>query len=224
MKIGLGVTGSIAAYKAADIISRLKKLGHNIDVILTESGSKIITPLTLQTLSKNKVYMDMFEEITPQEVKHISLAEKADLVLIAPATANIIGKIAHGIADDFLSTVVMAAANQAPIYIAPAMNTNMYENPIVQENIEKLKSLGYQFIEPKESMLACGTLGKGALADVDVIVDIVETGTTLKENDLEVIDTIVDISARLIANKVSFKFKNRKIEKICADLRELIAK
>ena len=100
--------------------------------------------------------------------------EKADLVLIAPATANIIGKIAHGIADDFLSTVVMAAANQAPIYIAPAMNTNMYENPIVQENIEKLKSLGYQFIEPKESMLACGTLGKGALADVDVIVDIVE--------------------------------------------------
>ena len=170
MNIVLGVTGSIAAYKAADIISRLKKLGHNIDVILTESGSKIITPLTLQTLSKNKVYMDMFEEITPQEVKHISLAEKADLVLIAPATANIIGKIAHGIADDFLSTVVMAAANQAPIYIAPAMN----KNPIVQENIEKLKSLGYQFIEPKESMLACGTLGKGALADVDVIVDIVE--------------------------------------------------
>ena len=168
MNIVLGVTGSIAAYKAADIISRLKKLGHNIDVILTESGSKIITPLTLQTLSKNKVYMDMFEEITPQEVKHISLAEKADLVLIAPATANIIGKIAHGIADDFLSTVVMAAANQAPIYIAPAMNTNMYEN------IEKLKRLGYQFIEPKESMLACGTLGKGALADVDVIVDIVE--------------------------------------------------
>ena len=174
MNIVLGVTGSIAAYKAADIISRLKKLGHNIDVILTESGSKIITPLTLQTLSKNKVYMDMFEEITPQEVKHISLAEKADLMLIAPATANIIGKIAHGIADDFLSTVVMAAANQAPIYIAPAMNNNMYENPIVQENIEKLKSLGYQFIEPKGSMLACGTLGKGALADVDVIVDIVE--------------------------------------------------
>ena len=135
MNIVLGVTGSIAAYKAADITSRLKKLGHNVDVILTENGSKIITALTLQTLSKNKVYMDMFEEITPTEVKHISLAEKADLVLIAPATANIIGKIAHGIADDFLSTVVMAAANQAPVYIAPAMNTNMYENPIVQENI-----------------------------------------------------------------------------------------
>lgn len=174
MNIVLGVTGSIAAYKAADIISRLKKNGHDVDVILTKNGSKIITPLTLQTLSKNKVYMDMFEEITPKEVKHISLAEKADLLLIAPATANIIGKIAGGIADDFLSTVVMAAANNTPIYIAPAMNTNMYENPIVQENIEKLKSWGYRFIEPKESMLACGTLGKGALADVDAIIEAVE--------------------------------------------------
>ena len=175
MNIVLGVTGSIAAYKAADIISRLKKLGHNIDVILTESGSKIITPLTLQTLSKNKVYMDMFEEITPQEVKHISLAEKADLVLIAPATANIIGKIAHGIADDFLSTVVMAAANQAPIYIAPAMNTNMYENPIVQENIEKLKiSSWLPVYRTKRIHAGMRHTGKGALADVDVIVDIVE--------------------------------------------------
>ena len=174
MNIVLGVTGSIAAYKAADIISRLKKLGHEVDVILTESGSRIITPITLQTLSKNKVYMDMFEEITPKEVKHISLAEKADLMLIAPATANIIGKIANGIADDFLSTVVMAAANTTPVYIAPAMNTNMYENPIVQANIEKLRSYGYRFIEPKESLLACGTVGKGALADVDDIIKGIE--------------------------------------------------
>lgn len=174
MNIVLGVTGSIAAYKAADIISRLKKLGHEVDVILTESGSRIITPITLQTLSKNKVYMDMFEEITPKEVKHISLAEKADLMLIAPATANIIGKIANGIADDFLSTVVMAAANTTPVYIAPAMNTNMYENPIVQANIEKLRSYGYMFIEPKESLLACGTVGKGALADVDDIIKVIE--------------------------------------------------
>ena len=174
MNIVLGVTGSIAAYKAADIISRLKKLGHEVDVILTESGSRIITPITLQTLSKNKVYMDMFEEITPKEVKHISLAEKADLVLIAPATASIIGKIANGIADDFLSTVVMAAANTTPVYIAPAMNTNMYENPIVQANIEKLRSYGYRFIEPKESLLACGTVGKGALADVDDIIKVIE--------------------------------------------------
>ena len=174
MNIVLGVTGSIAAYKAADIISRLKKLGHEVDVILTESGSRIITPITLQTLSKNKVYMDMFEEITPKEVKHISLAEKADLMLIAPATANIIGKIANGIADDFLSTVVMAAANTTTVYIAPAMNTNMYENPIVQANIEKLRSYGYRFIEPKESLLACGTVGKGALADVDDIIKVIE--------------------------------------------------
>lgn len=177
MNILLGVTGSIAAYKAADIISRLKKLGHNVDVVLTESGSKIITPVTLQTLSKNKVYMDMFEEITPSEVKHIALADKADLVLIAPATANIIGKIANGIADDFLSTVVMAAASRKPVYIAPAMNTNMYENPIVQRNIETLKSYGYHFIEPKESLLACGVVGKGALEDVDKIVDIIEGST-----------------------------------------------
>ena len=174
MNILLGVTGSIAAYKAADITSRLTKLGHNVDVVLTESGRRIITPITLQTLSKNKVYTDMFEEITPSEVKHISLAKKADVVLIAPATANIIGKIANGIADDFLSTVVMAVANHTPVYIAPAMNTNMYENPIVQDNIKKLKSFGYRFIEPKESLLACGDLGRGALADVDEIVEIIE--------------------------------------------------
>ena len=173
MNVVLGVTGSIAAYKAADIISRLTKLGHQVDVILTEGGSRFITPLTLQTLSKNKVYMDMFEEITPSEVKHISLAKKADLLLIAPATANIIGKIAGGIADDFLSTVVMAAANDTPVYIAPAMNTNMYENPIVQDNITDLKERGYHFIDPKASLLACGDLGKGALADVDDIVSVV---------------------------------------------------
>ncbi len=173
MNVLLGVTGSIAAYKAADITSRLTKQGHHVDVILTESGSRFITALTLQTLSKNKVYMDMFEEITPSEVKHISLAKKADLLLIAPATANIIGKIAGGIADDFLSTVVMAAANHTPVYIAPAMNTNMYENPIVQDNIGKLKERGYRFIEPKASLLACGDLGKGALADVDEIVGVI---------------------------------------------------
>lgn len=171
MNVLLGVTGSIAAYKAAEITSRLAKEGHNVDVILTESGSKFISPLTLQTLSKNKVYMDMFEEITPSEVKHISLAKKADLVLVAPASANMIGKIASGIADDFLSTVVMAAANRKPVYLAPAMNTNMYENPIVQDNIAKLQQYGYHFIEPKASLLACGDLGKGALADVSEIVE-----------------------------------------------------
>ncbi len=174
MYIVLGVTGSISAYKAADIANRLHKDGHDVHVVMTEGGSQFITPLTLQTLSKNKVHIGEFEEYEPTVVKHIDLAGNADLVLIAPATANVIGKIAGGIADDLLTAVVIAAYKQAPIYIAPAMNTNMYENPIVQENIEKLRGLGYHFIEPKESHLACGTTGKGALADVDTIIDIVE--------------------------------------------------
>lgn len=174
MNIVLGVTGSISAYKAADITSKLSKAGHDVHIILTDGGSKFITPLALQTLSKNKVHTEFFEEGTPKEVKHITLAENADILVIAPASANIIGKIAGGIADDLLSATVMAAATTTPVYLAPAMNTNMYENPIVQANIEKLEALGYKFIEPKESLLACGVTGKGALADVDVIVDIIE--------------------------------------------------
>ena len=171
MKIILGVTGSISAYKAADIGNRLTKEGFDVDVILTDGGSRFITPLTLQTLTKNPVHMDAFDEDDPKSVKHIDLAQKSDIILIAPATANIIGKIASGIADDLLSATVMAAYGQTPVYIAPAMNTFMYENPVVQENIAKLMSLGYFFIEPKEDHLACGTSGKGALADVDKIID-----------------------------------------------------
>ena len=174
MNIVLGVTGSISAYKAADITSKLSKAGHDVHIILTDGGSKFITPLALQTLSKNKIHTEFFEEGNPKEVKHITLAENADILVIAPASANIIGKIAGGIADDLLSATVMAAATTTPVYLAPAMNTNMYENPIVQANIEKLTALGYKFIEPKESLLACGVTGKGALADVDVIVDIIE--------------------------------------------------
>ncbi|HZK62441.1 MAG TPA: bifunctional phosphopantothenoylcysteine decarboxylase/phosphopantothenate--cysteine ligase CoaBC [Anaerovoracaceae bacterium] len=166
----LGITGSIAAYKAADLANQLTKIGYSVDVVMTESAVKFITPLTLQALTKNKVYTDMFDEITPEEIKHISLAKKADVCIIAPATANIIGKIANGIADDFLSTVILALKDK-PVFIAPAMNTNMYENPIVQENIEKLKARGFLIIEPKESMLACGDLGKGAMADVSEIMD-----------------------------------------------------
>jgi phosphopantothenoylcysteine decarboxylase/phosphopantothenoylcysteine decarboxylase/phosphopantothenate--cysteine ligase len=166
----LGVTGSIAAYKAADLANQITKIGYNVEVVMTESAMKFITPLTLQALTKNKVYTDMFDEITPSEIKHISLAKKADVCVVAPATANIIGKLANGISDDFLSAVIMAA-NGKPVFIAPAMNTNMYENPIVQENLEKLKRYGYIIIEPKESMLACGDLGKGAMADVSEIMD-----------------------------------------------------
>ncbi|MBK5263479.1 MAG: phosphopantothenoylcysteine decarboxylase, partial [Peptostreptococcaceae bacterium] len=144
----LGVTGSIAAYKAADLANQMTKIGYNVEVIMTESAVKFITPLTLQALTKNKVYTDMFDEITPEEIKHISLAKKADVFIIAPATANIIGKIANGIADDFLSTVILALKDK-PVFLAPAMNTNMYENPIVQENIEKLKARGFLIIEPR---------------------------------------------------------------------------
>jgi phosphopantothenoylcysteine decarboxylase/phosphopantothenoylcysteine decarboxylase/phosphopantothenate--cysteine ligase len=167
----LGVTGSIAAYKAADIANGLVKAGHNVDVIMTDAATRFITPLTFQSLTKNKTYTGMFEDFTP-DVRHISLAKKADLCLIAPASANFIGKAAGGIADDMLTTVVMAV-KKAPIYICPAMNTNMYENGIVQENIEKLRRHGYFFIEPKEALLACGDLGRGALADVDTIIQTV---------------------------------------------------
>ena len=169
----LGITGSIAAYKAADIANILTKSGYSVHVIMTEAATKFISPLTLQTLSKNKVETDMFEEFNYSEVNHISLAKKADLCLIAPATANIIGKLASGIADDMLSTVVMAIRGK-PIVIAPAMNTAMYENPVTQRNIQSLKEFGYNFIEPMAALLACGDLGKGALADVDTIINTVK--------------------------------------------------
>jgi len=169
----LGVTGSIAAYKAADIANILTKSGYSVDVIMTHGGMEFITPLTFQVLTKNRVHTDMFEEKYPREVLHIALAQKADMLLIAPATADIIGKMANGIADDFLSTVALAV-HGIPVCIAPAMNTRMYENPIVQENIGKLIRFGYHIIEPREGMLACGDLGKGALADISVIISYVE--------------------------------------------------
>jgi phosphopantothenoylcysteine decarboxylase/phosphopantothenoylcysteine decarboxylase/phosphopantothenate--cysteine ligase len=165
----LGVTGSIAAYKAADIASALTKAGHEVCAIMTRAAAEFITPLTLQTLTKGKVYIDMFEPVAYEDVRHISLARRADLCLVAPATANIIGKLASGIADDMLTTVIMALRD-VPVLICPAMNTAMYENPITQGNIGKLASVGYRFVEPRASLLACGDLGKGALADVETIV------------------------------------------------------
>lgn len=169
----LGVTGSIAAYKAADLANILTKDGYDVDVIMTKGAMAFITPLTLQTLSKNRVYTDVFQEDYPREIEHISLAKKAGLLLVAPASADIIGKMACGIADDMLSTTVLAVRG-IPRLIAPAMNTNMYENPVVRENLEKLKKLGFEIIEPKEARLACGDLGKGALADVETIIKTVE--------------------------------------------------
>ena len=168
----IGVTGGIAAYKSANIISKLKKKGYNVKVIMTENATKIITPLTLETLSKNRVYVDMWDEKPHFEVEHISLAEWADVVLIAPATYNIVGKVANGIADDMLSTVISASVK--PVYFALAMNVNMYNNPILKENIEKLKKYGYKFIEADEGFLACNTNAKGRLKDENEIISIIE--------------------------------------------------
>ncbi len=172
IRIAVGVTGCIAAYKAAEVVSRLKKKGADVNVIMTKSAQEFVGPLTFGTLSKNKVICDMFELPDYREVEHISIASGADVFLVCPATANIIGKVASGIADDFLSTTIMAA--KAPVIFAAAMNNNMYENSIVQDNIRKLKEHGYYFVDPDEGNLACGTVGKGRLADYDKIIDAVE--------------------------------------------------
>lgn len=161
--IVIGVCGGIAAYKVCDLVSRLRKAEANVDVMMTEAAVNFINPLTFQSLSSNVVVVDMFKEPNHWEIKHISLAKKADVVLIAPATANIIGKIANGIADDMLTTTVMAT--KAPVIFAPAMNSSMYENSILQENIYKLKNKGYHFIDPIEGRLACGDIGKGKMAE-----------------------------------------------------------
>lgn len=163
----LGVTGGIACYKSAALVSSLVKKDIDVDVIMTENAAKFVTPLTFQTLSRNPVTTDTFGSIKYWEVEHVALAKKADVMVIAPATADVIGKIACGIADDMLTTTVMAT--KAPVVIAPAMNVNMYENPIVQENMARLKKLGYLFIEPDEGILACGDTGKGRLAEPEEI-------------------------------------------------------
>ena len=165
----LGVSGGIAVYKALEITSLLVKKDINVNVIMTENATKFVTPLSFQSLSRNEVACDTFQEPKVWEIQHISLADKADVFLVAPATANIIGKVANGIADDMLSTTIMAT--KAKVIFAPAMNTKMYENPIVQDNIKKLKSFGYEFVEPAEGRLACGDVGKGKLEKPEVIVD-----------------------------------------------------
>ena len=178
LNIVIGVTGGIAAYKSCSIINYLKKQGANIDIIMTKNAAQFITPLTLETLSGNKVVLDMFETPDYIDVKHISLAKKANLFLIIPATANIIGKVANGIADDMLSTTIMAT--KSPVIFAPAMNNQMYENCIVQSNIQKLKNYGYQFIEPDIGHLACGYDAKGKLPKSKVIINFIKN--FIKEN------------------------------------------
>ena len=177
----LGVTGGIAAYKSANIVSLLKKKGYNVKVIMTKNATEIITPLTLETLSRERVYVSMWDRTPHFEVEHISLAQWADVVLVAPATYNIVGKIANGIADDMLSTVI--SATKSPVFFALAMNVNMYENPILIENIKKLKKYNYNFIESDEGFLACNVNAKGRLKSEVEIVSMLEKYFEKKEVD-----------------------------------------
>lgn len=170
-KILLGITGGIAAFKAASLCSKLVQQGAEVRVIMTESATKFISALTLQALSRNPVYTDTFDEKIPEKIAHIDLADWADLVLVAPATANIIGKMAVGIADDMLSTTLLAT--QAPIMVAPAMNVHMYAHPAVSRNLAELAARGVKLVEPGEGLLACGYTGKGRLEEPETIVQVV---------------------------------------------------
>jgi len=172
-RIILGVTGSIAAYKSADLIRTLVDKGFKVSVVMTKGAENFITPLTLSSLAGEKAYCGMFDDTDPESMPHITLAKEADIVLIAPATANIIGKLAHGIADNLITCI--ALVTKAPILIAPAMNTQMYENAIVQENCRKLKACGMTFIDPVEGKLACGTTGDGHIADEASIIEAIES-------------------------------------------------
>jgi phosphopantothenoylcysteine decarboxylase/phosphopantothenate--cysteine ligase len=180
-EILLGISGGIAAYKTVLLLRKLTKEGANVNVIMTEHAKEFVGPLTFQTLSGNPVTSDLFTLFKSSEIGHVALADKADLLVIAPATANIIGKIAHGIGDDFLSTMVMAT--RVPVLFAPSMNVNMYHSPVVQDNIRKLKDFGYYFIDPVEGELACKVEGKGKLADVDDILE--EIHIILSSNDFK---------------------------------------
>jgi phosphopantothenoylcysteine decarboxylase / phosphopantothenate---cysteine ligase len=177
--IVLGVTGGIACYKAVELVRHLVKADFCVRVIMTRGAMEFVTPLTFQTLSGNPVATETFDLTQESQIGHINLADSTDLFVIAPATANVIGKIAAGIADDLLTTVLMAT--QAPVLIAPAMNIHMYENPILQENLRKLRRVGYHIIEPAEGYLACGYEGKGRLPDLEKIAEEITRLLTKKD-------------------------------------------
>ncbi|MEO4053578.1 bifunctional phosphopantothenoylcysteine decarboxylase/phosphopantothenate--cysteine ligase CoaBC [Solibacillus sp. CAU 1738] len=167
----LCVTGGIAVYKAVALVSKLSQAGMNVKVIMTESAKQFVNPLSFQVMSKNDVFFDTFDEKNSNVIAHIDLADWADLVLVAPATANLLGKLANGIADDMVTTTLLATT--APVWLAPAMNVHMYEHPAVKRNIARLANDGYEFIEPSEGFLACGYVGKGRLEEPEKITDIV---------------------------------------------------
>lgn len=173
-QITLAVSGSISAYKAADITSRLKKENFDVAVLMTQAATEFITPLTLQVLSQRLVALDIMQEPDPSKVNHITIAKETDLFLLAPATANTIAKLANGLADNMVTATALALPSHTKKILAPAMNTQMYENPIAQQNIDRLKLTGWKTIEPREAILACGDQGKGALAEIDTIIDTVK--------------------------------------------------
>ncbi len=175
----LGVTGGIAAYKMVEVASKLTKLGYNVHVVMTKAGTEFVTPLTFESITHNPVEVDLFSPPKQYNIKHVSLADKADVCLIGPATANFIGKIAHGIADDLLTTIVLAT--RAKVLFAPSMNVNMYNNPILQDNLKYLKENGYKIIEPETGRLACGYEGKGRMPEPDNLVDWVINELTVKD-------------------------------------------
>lgn len=177
-QITLAVTGSISAYKAADIISQLTKLGLEVKVLMTPAAQKFITPLTLQVLSKNPVGLDVLLEDDPKRIEHIDIGKETDLFLVAPASANTIAKLAIGLADNMVTSTALALPLGTKKLLAPAMNTKMLEHPATQRNLKLLQDYGYQIIQPRDTVLACGDKGSGALASVETIVE------TVKENCL----------------------------------------
>jgi phosphopantothenoylcysteine decarboxylase/phosphopantothenate--cysteine ligase len=217
-KIVLGVTGCIGAYKAAEIVRLLKKRGLEVQVILTKNAREFVTPLTLETLSEAPVISDLFGPVREEGIRHISLTEETALFLVAPASADVVAKLALGIADDFLST--FALANRAPLLIAPAMNTNMLEHPAVSANLETLRSRGAEIVEPGEGWLACGWLGKGRLAEPEEIVNRVEARLK-RSRDLEGVAFLVSAGptaepldpVRVLTNRSSGKMGFRIAER-----------
>ena len=172
----LAVTGSISAYKAADLTSQLTKLGHQVKILMTPAATAFITPLTLQVLSKQAVLVEVMTEDNPKQIQHIDLGKEADLFLVAPASANTIAKLAHGFADNIVTSTALALPSEVKKFLAPAMNTKMLDHPATQNNLETLKSYGYQIIPPREALLACGDQGSGALASIETIL------TTIQES------------------------------------------
>lgn len=210
--IVLGVTGGIAAYKAAEICSALVSGGASVHVIMTRNATRFVGPTTFRALTRNQVITSMWDEPREYEIAHVSLADKADLLLVAPATANILGKVAKGIADDMLSTTIMAIRRGGPVIFCPAMNCRMWENPTVQSNVQQLRSLGYIFVEPECGRLACGETGAGRLASVATILKKV-TEVLARKHDLAGVSILITAGptqepidpVRFVANRSSGK-------------------